>query len=265
MQTHTTSEVNPTHLAKKLQILEDHLNQLEEQLVRAQRLAALGTMSTMICHEFNNLLTPVVSYSKYALEQDDPKLWHKALTRAHESGQKAADVAQLLLRFSKGSDSGETADIGQVVEDAVKSLVRDPEKDNIRLQVQVEPATAAICAQLLQQVLYNLIINARQAMLGRPGKLTITSHFKDRQIEISVADTGPGIDPHILPKIFDPFFTTKSKADRPDMEGTGLGLAISRNIIERAGGQLGVMSQLGKGTCFTLTLPMGQKDNTPTD
>jgi signal transduction histidine kinase len=245
-------------LEEKLQTLEEHLKQLEEQLIRAQRLAALGTMATMIAHEFNNLLTPVVSYSQFALTQNDTELWHKALTQAHRHGQEAADVAQQILGFARGAGEGEgeQACVREVIESALKALVRDLRKDNIKLVLDLKPAVVRIAPRLLQQVLYNLIINARQAMLDRGGRLTLRSETVDGKVRISVADTGTGIAPEIMPKIFEPFFTTKSPADRPDREGTGLGLAVSKYITEHAGGSLTVESEPGKGACFTLTLPL---------
>lgn len=251
------NKVNNTDLADKLQTLEAHLNQLQDLLVRSQRLAGMGTMTSMVAHEFNNLLTPIVSYSQFALGQDDPQLWHKALTQAYESGQKAVDVAGRLLGFAKGAGDEEESDVREVIDDALKSLVRDLSKDNITLTIEAVSVTAAVQPQMLQQVLYNLILNARQAMLGRPGRLTIRAITSENRAEITVADTGPGIDPQILPRIFDPFFTTKKSNayDDDEIEGTGLGLAISRYIIAEADGTLTVESTPGEGTCFTIVLP----------
>ncbi|NLX04598.1 MAG: hypothetical protein GXY33_05600, partial [Phycisphaerae bacterium] len=202
-----TSGNNPNALEEKLQTLESCLNQLQDQLIRAQRLAALGTMAGMIAHEFNNLLTPVVSYAQFALKTEDHALWHKALTMAAQSGAKAADVAQQILGFARGATDQSEASIPDVVDSTLKSLVRDLSKDNIQLTLEVEPAVATIPPHLLHQVLYNLVINARQAMLGKAGRLTIRSKAADRQVSIEVADTGCGIDPEQLPRIFDPFFT----------------------------------------------------------
>ncbi len=251
----TTLDSNPTELAEKLQTLEQQLNQLQDQLVRAQRLALLGTMAGMIAHEFNNLLTPVVSYAQYALTQDDHELWRKALTRAYESGEKAADVAQQILGFARGELENQEADTKEVAESAIKALVRDLSKDNITLTMEVEPVAVEIQGHLFQQVLYNLIINARQAMLGRPGRLTVRSRTDQTTVWIDVTDTGCGIEGDVIEQIFTPFFTTKSKADNPEMQGTGLGLAISRSIVEQADGTLTVQSTPGEGTCFTITLP----------
>jgi len=246
-------------LAEKLQMLEKHLDQLEEQLVRAQRLAALGTMATMIAHEFNNILTPVVSYAQYALNRKDPELMQKALEKAFSNGKEAAEVCQQLLSFGRGENSSKTCDIAEIVQASLKCLVRNPAKDNIDLKVDTaEGLTVTVEPCLLQQVVYNMIINARDAMLGRPGRLTITAGTtEDQQIFIKIADTGAGIDPAVLPQIFNTFFTTKTGngEGRSSRTGSGLGLAVSRHIIERAGGKIQVQSELGKGTTFTITLP----------
>jgi len=249
------SAAHATVFAEKLQTLEDHLAKLQNQLVRAQRLASLGTMASMIAHEFNNLLTPVVSYAQYALTQQDPDLWRKALERAFESGRKAAEVAQELLSFSRGTGKGDASDVPAVVESAIRSLGRDLAKDNIQLRLELAPARAAISPHLLQQVLFNLILNARQAMLGRPGRLHVSAAAEAGRVSITVRDSGPGIPPDILPRIFDPFFTTKGKADRPDLQGSGLGLAISKQIVAEAGGEIAVESRPGEGACFTIILP----------
>lgn len=236
-------------------MLERHLDQLQDQLIRAQRLAALGTMATMIAHEFNNILTPVVSYAQYALGRKDPTLMQKALERAYANGKEAAEVCQRLLSFGRGDDLGQTCMVSDVVEASLKCLVRNPAKDNIELQLEVaEDLVVEVEPCLLQQVIYNLIINARDAMLGRPGRLKIAAGREAGQVYIRVTDTGGGIPAEVLPRIFDPFFTTKNNSDSK-RGGSGLGLAVSRHIIGRVGGKISVQSEPGRGTTFIITLP----------
>jgi signal transduction histidine kinase len=245
-------------LAEKLAILENHLGQLEEQLIRSQRLAALGTMANMIAHEFNNILTPIVSYAQYAMKQDDVALMRKALEKAYENGKEAAEVCQQLLSFGRGESQGTVSDLAKVVQTTLRCLVRNPAKDNIDLHLSLaEGMTAAIEPCMLQQVLYNLILNARDAMAGKKGKLTIVAAEAGDQLKIEVTDTGPGIAPEILTKIFDPFFTTKNKPQKSQTisGGSGLGLAVSRQILDRAKGNITVASEVGKGTTFTILLP----------
>jgi len=256
-----SNDLHHTDLADKLQMLERHLNQLEDQLVRAQRLAALGTMAMMIAHEFNNILTPVVSYAQYALNRNDTELMRKALDKAFVNGKEAAEVCQQLLSFGRGDNSAKTCDVAAIIQSAIKCLVRNPTKDNIEIQVETASnLTVSIEPCLLQQVIYNLIINARDAMLGRPGRLKISASGQEdmNKVKIEVKDTGGGIDPAILPRIFDPFFTTKngSKDSGRSEGGSGLGLAVAKHILERAGGSIGVESEPGRGTTFILILPL---------
>jgi len=109
----------------------------------------------------------------------------------------------------------------------------------------------------LEQVLLNLLINARQAMLGKGGSLTVRAQRADAggEIKIQVMDTGPGISPKLLPKIFAPFFTTKSSGKKGEARGTGLGLAICKEIVEHHQGRIDVTSEVGKGTTFSISLP----------
>jgi len=109
----------------------------------------------------------------------------------------------------------------------------------------------------LEQILLNLLINARQAMLGRGGSITIKAGDAEGEnaIRIQVIDTGPGIPEKLLPKIFDPFFTTKGTAKKGESKGTGLGLAICKEIVEHHKGRIEVQSVVGKGTTFSVVLP----------
>ena len=136
-------------------------------------------------------------------------------------------------------------------------LARDPQKDGIALRVQV---SEGLCVEgdgvQLEQVLLNLLINARQAMIGGGGSLTIkASATEQNEVKIQVIDTGPGIPQDLLPKIFQPFFTTKGTARKEESRGTGLGLAICKDIIEHHRGRIVVESRLGQGTTFNIYLP----------
>jgi signal transduction histidine kinase len=112
----------------------------------------------------------------------------------------------------------------------------------------------------LEQVLLNLLINARHAMLGRGGSLTIKASEIENSpdVKLQVIDTGPGIPEKLLDKIFEPFFTTKGTARKGESKGTGLGLAICKEIIEHHGGRIEVASEVGKGTTFNVYLPRGR-------
>jgi signal transduction histidine kinase len=144
-----------------------------------------------------------------------------------------------------------------VIDMTLQTLGRDLQKDRIRLTVSVDDDLTARCnPNQLEQVLFNLLLNARQAILPKPGSLTLEAEpAGDNAVILRVRDNGPGITPANLERIFTPFFSTKRNADRPDRRGIGLGLAVCRQMVESWGGEINVESTVGEGTTFTLTLP----------
>jgi signal transduction histidine kinase len=250
-------------LVSQLVALQDQIDALREQLTESQRLATIGTIAAVIAHEFNNLLTPIVSYSQYALQsaegdKPDMELIRKALSKSFQGSSKAGRICGSMLGLARGESQYEKVDVQRLVDEVLLVLARDPQKDGIALRVQVQPQLYVNAdAVQLEQVLLNLLINARQAMLGRGGALTIKAQRVDgaEEIRIQVIDTGPGIPDKLLPKIFDPFFTTKGTARKGETRGTGLGLAICKEILEHHRGRIEVASELGKGTTFSIYLP----------
>jgi signal transduction histidine kinase len=247
---------------KELTATQEQLNLLREQLTESQRLATIGTIAAVIAHEFNNLLTPIVSYSQFALqsansETPDLDLIRKALAKAFQSSTKAGKICSSMLGLARGESTFGRVEIQKLVDEVLLVLARDPQKDGIALRVQVQPG---ICVEgdpvQLEQVLLNLLINARQAMLGSGGSITIKANRLDNgQVRLQVIDTGPGIPQALLPRIFEPFFTTKGTSRKGETKGTGLGLAICKDIIEHHQGSIEVASELRKGTTFTIYLP----------
>lgn len=278
--------------------LEARIRALESQLEHAQRLAALGTVAAMIAHEFNNILTPIVSYA--AMSKADPSnlnLARKAVECAFEGGERAGETAQAILDFVRFEESDLPAQAGGrqtapaanpiAVLDAVRRcLARDCVKDSIRLSASAStPAWAAITPVCLQQVLLNLLINARRA-IGRSGgtiEVAVTeaaaglrgprgatalvsaiSPVADTRpnIQIRVADSGCGMSDAMIRYVSHPIGMYQVLAgadptsDRP--RGNGLGLAICKQIIARAGGSMWVESSPGKGTTFTILLPTAE-------
>ncbi len=242
------------------------LELLKEQLTESQRLAAIGTIAAVIAHEFNNLLTPMISYSQYALSsagssQPDMELICKALDKSFQASTKAGKICNSMLGLARGEASFGPVSVQKLIDEALLILARDPQKDGIALRVQVQPGLSIDGDQVqLEQVLLNLLINARHAMLGKGGSLTIKAGLVDPggELRIQVIDTGPGIPEKLLPRIFQPFFTTKGTARRGETKGTGLGLAICRDIIEHHRGRIEVQSEVGRGTTFSIYLPGGQ-------
>ncbi len=247
--------------------LQDHLDQIEttlgelqDQLRVAQKLAGLGTMSTILAHEYNNLATPVLSYAQHALESGDPAFMVKALETVVRRLRAIGSLSRRILDYA--SDHGDhtgPVELRTVAEHAIETLARDLAKDRIAVAIRVdEGLTVQANANELEQVLFNLVLNARQAMHGRKGTLTLkATRRSDGLIALAVRDSGPGIDPSHINSLFTPFFTTKGGAERADQRGVGLGLAVCKTLIEGAGGCIDVASTLGEGTTFTITLPAG--------
>ena len=249
-------------LIERLSQMQAQLDSLRDQLTESQRLATIGTIAAVIAHEFNNLLTPIVSYSQYALqsaESDEPdmELVRKALSKSYQSSSKAGKICTSMLGLARGESISGHVSVQDLVNETLSVLARDPKKDGIALRVQVQPDLIVDADPIqLEQVLLNLLINARQAMLGKGGSITIKALRNEAdEIKIQVIDTGPGIPEKLLPKIFQPFFTTKGTTRRGETKGTGLGLAICKEIVEHHEGRIEVESTVGSGTTFNIYLP----------
>ena len=258
-----TSAALADSLTERLGQLQQQLESLRTQLTESQRLATIGTISAVIAHEFNNLLTPIVSYSQYALqsaqsENPDMELIRKALSKSFQSADKAGKICQSMLGLARGQSIFGDVPVQKLVDETLLVMARDPKKDGIALRIQIEPNLQVFGDPVqLEQVLLNLLINARQAMLGRGGALTIKG-FKNPthpEVLIQVIDNGPGIPDKLLPRIFEPFFTTKGTARKGEAKGTGLGLAICKEIVEHHKGRIEVESEVGQGSTFTIILP----------
>jgi len=249
-------------LLQKLSETQQQLTSLRDQLHESQRLATIGTIAAVIAHEFNNLLTPIVSYSQFALQsaqsdKPDMDLIRKALTKSFASAEKAGKICSSMLGLARGESSTARVSVQKLIDEVLAVLARDPSKDGIALRVQVQPELYVDADPVqIEQVLLNLLINARQAMLGRGGSLTIKAHLIEGtdELKIQVIDTGCGIAEKNISRIFEPFFTTKGTVKRGEAKGTGLGLSICKEIIEHHGGRIEVTSESGKGTIFSICL-----------
>lgn len=248
--------------------MQNQLDEARRALEEGQKLATVGTIAAVIAHEFNNLLTPIASYCQMGLRSidagklDDPII-RKALDKGLKHAQRAGKISGALLNLVRGHADESAVSVQTLVEETLSVLARDPQRDGIALRVQVKPDLQIKGDAIqLEQVLLNLLINARQALIGdgtgRGGSITIradrSNHDQDR-IRISIADTGPGIAPENLERIFDPFFTTKNAGKPGEPKGTGLGLHICRQIIDRHGGDIRVESTPPRGTTFNILLP----------
>ena len=237
---------------------------LEQQIQSIQKLASLGTMACLAAHEYRNMLVPIINYCELALShEDDAELARKALEKTVRHGNRAAQVVESMLGMARENNSDHRCVlVRDVIESCFDCLARDLTKDGITVKLDVpDDLEVSIVPGRLEQVILNLIINARQAMLKGGGTLTIRAERpgKDGAVSIDLKDTGCGIDIEPIERIFEPFFSTKTEADRADQRGSGLGLSVCKTIIEAHGGEISVSSSPGRGTTFTIVLP--QADN----
>ncbi len=240
------------NLHRHLTAREDENARLRAEIERLEPLANLGTLTYMIAHEVNNLLTPLRNYAELALAHcEDAKLAEKALHKTSRNCERAAAVVESLLGLASGQlQPKQEISAAELVDGAFACICRDLSKDGIEVKIQVAPETK-VCVTVVQvqQALMNLIVNARQAMTPGGGILAVEGITKDGMTRISVSDTGPGIEPKVMGQIFEPFFSTKGQ------DGSGLGLAFCRKVVEGHGGHIRVESEPGRGARFTIALP----------
>ncbi|MBU1344104.1 MAG: PAS domain S-box protein [Proteobacteria bacterium] len=241
--------------------------ELETKLYQAQKLEAIGNLSAGIAHDFNNILSGIMGSSQLAkLHVDDSGQLNKDIERIIKGTQRAAELVQQILTFSRQSEyKKKPIKVSLVVKEALKllrssipSTIQIREKNNSTLMAMADPGR-------VHQVVMNLCTNAYHAMKDTGGILTVgvneieffkpdstpkLSILPGKYLDLEVSDTGHGIDAENMDKIFDPYFTTK----RPD-SGTGLGLAVVHGIIEEHGGYIKVYSKKGQGSIFHVFLP----------
>lgn len=238
----------------------DEIQSLREQLMQAQKMGSVGALASSVTHEFNNILTTVINYAKMGLRHKNDETREKAFNKILAAGQRASKITTGMLSYARsGGDRREATDLVELVQDVLVLVEKDLQVHRVRLQTHVEgQPVAEVNANQIQQVLLNMIINARQAMDGG-GRLDIgiRANTESGCAEISIRDSGQGIPGDQLRKIFDRFYTTKT-ADAQGQGGTGLGLALARDVIESHNGRLRVDSAVGKGTTFTLKFPLVQ-------
>jgi two-component system, cell cycle sensor histidine kinase and response regulator CckA len=242
-------------------------NHLEGQLRQAQKMEAVGLLAGGIAHDFNNLLTAITGYSDLTLKKlrpDDPLSGN--IREIRDAGDRAASLTSQLLAFSRKQVlKPEILNLNAVIE-KMEKMLRRIVRESIEFQVVLDPALGNIKADpgQMEQVIVNLVVNARDAILGG-GRLMIKTEniyldedYVSQHIEIvpgpfvkiTLSDTGQGMDEATRRRIFEPFFTTKEVG-----KGSGLGLSTVYGIIKQSGGDITVYSELGYGTTFKIYLP----------
>ncbi|HJR04151.1 MAG TPA: GAF domain-containing protein, partial [Methylomirabilota bacterium] len=235
------------------------LGAAQDQLVRTEKLRALGEMASGVAHDFNNLLASILGRSQLLLERvQDVKLrqWLKVIERAALDGARTVRRLQDFTGIRRDQPAVEV-DLNQVVQQVLETTESIWRQDRRRTggEIQVETALAEGLPPVagdpaeLREAFTNLVLNAVDAM-PKGGTLTLRTEISDGQVQVEVRDTGTGIPEHIREKIFDPFFTTKGP------KGTGLGLSMAYGILQRHNGRITVESEEGRGTIFRLLFPV---------
>ncbi|MDX9957523.1 MAG: response regulator [Spirochaetia bacterium] len=240
---------------------------LSDQLAQSQKMEALGRLAGGVAHDFNNIITAIMGYSRLLRMDETAGLEDKAeLIGIEEAAKRAANLARQLLVFSRGESSVPTVfSVTDLIRELSRMIERLISQDvNIRMRLDDEPCRVRADRSKLEQVVVNLVVNARDAM-PTGGRITISTGsavlaHEERGIfglippgrwsYITIADEGEGIDPRIIPRIFEPFFTTKAAG-----VGTGLGLSTVAGIVRQAEGHLTLQSVVHSGTRFTVYLP----------
>ncbi|HEU4323468.1 MAG TPA: ATP-binding protein [Roseiflexaceae bacterium] len=234
---------------------------LQTQLIRAEKLAAIGQLAASIAHEVGNPLQAIQGFLSLFLEQSPPETPNRNfLELAEEEIERIVQVvARLRDLYRPRADVVGPVNVNDLVEHVLLLTSKQLERSQIRIQRDLDPSLPHISAvaDQLKQVLLNLVLNAAEAM-REGGLLRIQSATAPRSdqhaVVIAVADTGVGIAPDQIPRIFDGLHTTKER-------GMGLGLHTSKVIVERHMGRIAVQSTVGEGTTFTITLPVGGQEN----
>lgn len=250
---------------------------LKTQVHQAQQLATLGTAAATFAHEVNNLLTPILSYAETAIQANDIEFSKKALTVVVRNVRMLIAMSGRMLEIGAAKPHElEKTDVRLAVTEALASMCRDLEKDGITFSMNIEEGVQVLADPLqLRQILFNLFLNAQEAMAPVHSGRLVVSTRRGPQIQangkqhqpgsdksanantviIEVRNTGPAIPAELLPTIFEPFKTSKPAQRNGQYRCGGLGLALVRNLVQDNGGTIVVTSDAEKGTSFLIALP----------
>ena len=237
------------------------IDALKQQLARTQKLASIGELLGTTTHEFNNILMTIINYAKMGMRHKDAATRDKAFDKILGAGNRAARITKSVLGMARNRSKGqEPTDLKELVEDSLLLLEREMNKYRVRVDKTISDVPeVCVNGSQIQQVLLNLLINARQAM-PNGGRLAVKllHDEQNRTVDLVVRDYGCGIPAEKLPHIFDSFYSTKDGPDASGKGGTGLGLSTCREVIEAHRGRIQVQSTVGKGTAFTIKLPVAE-------
>ncbi len=230
------------------------------QLAYNEKMAELGKISAGVVHELNSPLSVIISASQMIMREEGvPEGVLEMISRISSEAQRLSHMTKGLLNFSSHDETVGEADLNLTTDFILNFLNFEAARRGVIVLKQLDYTlpTIRLNANMLKQILLNIIMNALQAMEQSGGKLLVeTASAGSDRVCVIIVDNGPGIPAGSLKRIFDRYYTTKG----PD-EGTGLGLFVTKKLVESMGGDITVASESGRGTTFTVTLPVDQQNN----
>ncbi len=240
------------HLEEKVEERTAELKAAHEELIRSEKLASLGRLSASIAHEVNNPLQAIRNCLELAIEDLEARrnVDKEMLQMAEQHVRRIRDITTNLLSFARnGSGERQEVDLNVLVGEILTLTRQEMERVEVTLETDLKPLPLVeVAADQMRQVFLNLVLNAIQAM-PEGGVLRVLSKYEEGYVVLAFADSGVGIAPEHKPRLFEPFFSTKR-------DGTGLGLSVTYGIIDAHGGSIDVVSELGKGSTFSVRLPV---------
>lgn len=226
-----------------------------KQLIHNEKMAELGRISAGVVHELNAPLSVIVSASQMILREDSVSDFVREMVeRIGSEAQRLSLLTRGLLNFSRHEEALHELDVNITIDFILDFLRYEAARRGVTLLrvLDYRLPLVSMDGNALKQILLNIVMNALQAMEPDGGTLQVESSLKDdSELHIIISDTGPGIPEEALERVFDPYFTTKKHG-----EGTGLGLFVTKELVEDAGGRIGVRSTVGEGTAFELVFPI---------
>jgi len=250
-----------TTLERRVEERTRELRETQGFLVQSEKLASLGKMAAGVAHEINNPLTSILLNTHLMLEKLDKRHdFFENLSLIADETSRCTEIVKGLLEFARQNPPQKVStDVNELIERTAQLLDNQASFQSIRIVRDIDPSLPPVKLDRnkIQQVFWNLILNAFEAM-PKGGQLTVSGRLSPdkKYVQIQFIDSGVGIAKENINKLFDPFFTTKNS-------GTGLGLAVTYGIIEQHDGKIEVKSEIGQGTVFTLSFPVGEHIGVP--